>query len=242
MDNIHFRNSPLVEVSFYAECVPSVLLDDEKAKFAQKKLLSGYQSDVFPESRVRRVVLDDPQERERWVIVAENKGERVVIIFKSNLFSYTYKGVYDSWENYIERAKVSFHDYLAFLKPLKVNRLGVRNINEICNLPFSSHPTAILVDLPHPRDGLKTVPVEYMVRDRQYYPDYDLFSTVLQTERLSKDEKDVHWRATVDIDVFAMNKEGLDLSEIDVWLERMRTLKNAVFVRAFHKEILELFK
>ena len=244
MSALHLSKSPLVESSFYVECVPSRYIDE--------KMVSIIREDLTKEFPVFRVI-DDRRWRvrnlsdqipygEKKSIIAENRDKKTTIVIRSNYFSVSFRSGYTSWESFVSLALEYMDRYMHYAQPKKINKIGVRNINELTNLPYSNHPKAVLKEIPSPREKLISAPIEYILKDTQYYPECDLFATVVQSERPMRTNQTMSWRAIIDIDVFAADQKGIARELINEKLNGVRILKNQLFYGLIHAEILELLK
>ena len=244
MNPFHLSKSPLIETSFYIECVPSIYIDDGMVQAIRNDFsteVSSFRVIDDRRWRVRNLSSQIP-EGQRKSIIADIGNKKITLVIRSNYFNLSFRDGYTNWEEFISIALSYMNRYLGYTHPKKIHKIGVRNINELVNLPFSSHPTAILSEMPPPRKGLKCVPVEYTVKDTQYYPESDLFSTVMQSERPMRNAQTLSWRALVDIDVFATGQDGLSIDSLTQKLAAIRSLKNQLFFRLIHSAILEILK
>ncbi len=244
MEYMHLSKSPIVEASFYIECVPTNYIDREKAKNITDKLSREFAAFKVIDDRRWRVrnLSEQIPEGSRKSIIAESEDHKILIVVRSNYLSVTLRRGYTGWSEFITLAFKYLSKYIDYTCPVKINKIGIRYVNELINLPLSSHPKAILKEVPAPRKGLACVPVEYMLKDTQYYPDSDLFSTVVQSERLMRNSPTMSWRALVDIDVFAVDPKGVQMDTIRERIEKARKLKNNLFFTLIHEEILEILK
>ena len=230
----HLTHSPLKEVTLYLDC---------QCEYADNAVnVDNICKDLPAHFDKCRIV--EPKGEKGPVLMIEASSSSNVILMKPSQFSYSVMGHYDDWESFVKEALQGFGVYVNGYKLNKVFKVGVRSVDEILSdksindfeVPFSSGVKEC--------DFSEGRPIEYLVKNTQYYPEYNLFGREVRASRIFRSDRDMYKiKSTYDVDVFFMNmRTGIEPDEFEERLKQIHLLKNQLFFSAIRKDVLEAFK
>lgn len=226
----HLNKHQLVETALYAHCVnPHVHTNAEVVNFVKS---------ISPDARIRMLPqgATDKGADSGPLVAGESQNPRRAVVIKPNLFLYELLEGYDNWEIFISEGLKYLLQYLKEFKTTKINRFGVRSVNKFVQPDTGVVQDAFFTEATGKRSGLKSVPFEVVETDTQYYPDYDLSATIVQSVRTLSLHKPMPQNGLLDINVFFLSKEGIDSSAFGQILERIHELKNRLFFSLVSEE------
>jgi uncharacterized protein (TIGR04255 family) len=186
--------------------------------------------------------------------VMQRKGGPVGYFFRSadgknimqarhNGFAFSRLRPYGSGDAFRQEARELWQHYRAIVRPLRVNRLALRNINRIeIPVPFGDFRDYILTS-PEIAPGLPQGLAHYLLRLVMPHPEHPglVASVISSMEAVTTVEGRAVLPVIFDIDVF--QEVDLDPEDSNVWgiLGDIRQYRNEIFFKSMTDKALELF-
>lgn len=247
-DYPHLKNSPLLETSLSVD-LNSAVVDEKGVVEAIKSAIPEY-SDYQPilENNLNIDLTSDHPgivERKIWKGGNFKRDEHNVVVVrptspKSIAVAFCMVNGYTTWEDFSGRGRQVVDAIRKLIGAQDVKRVGVRCIDRIRPSYASCPLVDVFTTVPKSPKELQTEEMkEFFYRDIKFYPDYNLWATVIRTSRRqAADPSPVY---VLDTDVFSvLNKSPTDEEVADL-LIRMRALKNAIFFGSIADKCMEQY-
>lgn len=239
-ENFHLSKSPLIEVTFYCEGIGNPINSKELATEYAKCVIPDYENvRLFPSRMLTTRRFLSSEQDESFAVVGERRIARRGVRFKQGFFSFSLLGSYPGWDVFVSEATDIYMRYVSCLKVGRVKRIGVRSVNRFLPLRVDQHPSSILNELPGPRDGLDAEIIDFVNKDTQYYPDRDLYSAVIQSMKTRGVDDGVMRQVFLDLDVFALDKNGMPIDAVGEVLSKVHKLKDDLFFGLVRESVLQ---
>ena len=172
----------------------------------------------------------------------QSNDQKYIAQFNRDGFVLSRLEPYETWEKLWREAKRLWSSYIGFLKPLQIDRAGLRYINRI-QLPFgdmnfeeylqvsSSTPT----ELDFPISG-------FMHQDSVAVPNNPYVINIIKTIQPPNLGAGIGLGLILDIDVATTQFFETDDRKLEIHLSKMRWLKNKVFFGFIKPKSLEMFR
>ena len=231
MNNINiFRltKSPVVEVSLYLECFSLKNGREVDCHAIQQALLKEY-----PNFRI--IEQNNPREKGP-VILAEAIEEKKALLLKPSLYSFSMTQTYSDWDYFVKSALDTFPLFIEKFGLEKVVRVGVRSVNKFPVISGVKTARDIFTTVVESLDEESSISIDYLLKKTHYYKKYDLYGTTVLAARTLK-SADV--RASMDVDVFALDLKGIAPKDFLSKLGSIRVLKDLLFFSTVQSNILK---
>jgi uncharacterized protein (TIGR04255 family) len=154
--------------------------------------------------------------------------------FRRDAFAYSHLRPYASWQVMFDEMKRLWSVYSTLTKPTKLDRIGVRFINQI---PLQGRDfRSLLQGAPTSSELIENMPiVNFLHQDNLAVPGHPYAITIRKT--IQQPTMDI---LIIDIDVCTLQSVALD--EIDEHLANLRWLKNKVFFSVLSQKAIEGLK
>lgn len=195
----------------------------------RKRLQEGaFQFGSSPEARINEL---------GWFIVATSEDGQQIVQFHQDRFVFNCLAPYKNWEAFQEEGLRLWHLYRELAAPDKIQRMGVRFINQ-----FSIQLGADIDDFFHaaPKTpaGLEQLPLSgFLHRETLTVPDYPYEINIIRTVQPGESQRPA--QLILDIDVFTITPLSLDEDPIKERLREMRWLKNKAFFGSVTNKIIK---
>ncbi len=205
--------------------------------YPQKKELRSFESRMVPTVRG-----PEPSAKDMGINAFHFTSEDDTKRIQSKINGYTFNRLapYESWEEMVTLAKQGWDLYRDKMQPQKVTRIAARYVNVI-NIPsrdiainnyFNMYPV-----LP---DGLPSLVDDFFFKISSNFSEIGATAivTMASAQRIAPDISSV----ILDIDVFLSKR--LEPADEGIWtiLERLRSIKNEIFVTIVTDKTKELFR
>lgn len=247
MTERQLRHSPLIETTFYVSFVPESKKDASEIRSFGEQYFKGAEFKRFLVKKdVNVSILTDGSVKTDNTSDVEGaqfeKSGRKVLSLKRNSFLFTQLDGYENWDSFCNDAMEFYSAYVKYVGVKGIFRIGVRCVDRIFlatgNIP--SYPSDCLTTVSDLRSLFGDVePIDFMYRDFVRFGKYDLLATY--TRVMKKPQGKVP-TLFLDTDVFAFDpnlSKGLAVEA--GLLTRIRKVKNILFFKSMHDEIVKEF-
>ncbi len=200
------------------------------------------QHDIQAEFRVEQGRVVPPETRQIFQGIKLSKdGGRRQVQFRTDGFTFNNVGKYIGGDGLIEETLALWPRYVAVARPERVNRLAMRDINTLPDLPWREGDPFdrflnAAAELPEP--GPQAVS-EFLSRVVAHDP---LGATAIVTQRFAPGTDGVHpFQLMIDVDVFFAKEIGTDPAELRQMLTILRGVKNRSFFSVLTDEAVMLY-
>lgn len=169
-----------------------------------------------------------------------SKDQTQVVVMTSEGFTISQLAPYTGWDKFEAASKRLWNEYLNVVKPSSITRLAVRYINkldmkqtQVDLADVLTAPPALPGDL---ESNLENFLNRVVIRDSKS----DIRAIVTQTPSESIESK--YPSIILDIDVFLLNGDGIDGSEIWTIINKLRLFKNDIFFKSITDNHMEAYK
>lgn len=168
-------------------------------------------------------------------VVLRSADGKWVVQFRLDGFTLSRLEPYTSWDELTSRARTLWSSYSRAAKPDRIVRVASRFINRIPLPPDQPFEKTFATTFTLAAKLPQTV-VGYLLRVVVPFEREGVMAII--TQALPQNTKD----CTFDLDVFAMNPDGM--SEAELWskLDQLRDVKNRLFFESLTAEALDKFK
>lgn len=172
--------------------------------------------------------------------VFKSKNGKNLVQFRSNGFTINKIKPYSSWEAEILKAKKLWPIYKDLAKPLGINRIAVRAINDIVLPNEAGKPDKLLKYHPRTPTINGGVTINNFVKRHQLSVRNNCTVNIVLAYEGKRSDHDVTF--LLDIDIYKTDVSDLDDKSIWEQLDQMNDLKNEIFLNNLTQKGLEVFK
>ena len=247
MTERQLKHSPLIETTFYALFVPNNKKDASEIRSFGERYFKGAEFKRFLVKKdVSVSILTDGSVKTDNTSDVEGvqfeRSGRKVLSLKRNSFSFTQLDGYENWESFCNDALEFYSVYANYVEVKGVLRIGVRCVDRIFlatgNIPpYPSDCLTTIYDLRIPFGDVE--PIDFMYRDFIRFNKYDLLAAYTRVMKKTQGKVPTLF---LDTDVFALDpnlSKGLTVET--GLLTRIRKVKNILFFKSIHDEIVKEF-
>ncbi|MDR5729828.1 MAG: TIGR04255 family protein [Terriglobia bacterium] len=149
---------------------------------------------------------------------------------------------YETWEKLSREAKRLWSSYIEFLKPLQIDRVGLRYVNRI-QLPFGEVNFEEYLQVSPSTPPELDFPISgFMHQDSVVVPNNPYAINIIKTIQPPNLTTGTGLGLILDIDVGTTQFLEMDDIKLGVHLSKMRWLKNKVFFGSIKRRSLEMFR
>ncbi len=180
---------------------------------------------------------DMQQKQVGYNFISNNKKQ--IIQARINGFTFSRLKRYETWEKLQDEAFRLWRLYVQHLRPLSIERVACRYINEI-RLKIPVRLRDYLTAPPGRPESAPEVLASFLTR--VVIPYEELGATAIVTQALEKVADDGAVPIILDIDVF--KSDSFDIGSTDAWdtLDKLREVKNQLFFNSIEEKTVELYK
>ena len=243
-----FPNAPITEAIF-----------DIRAKLPDGSDLNIFQKfqenikDRFEDRKIRHFFQAEfklsPGKDESVPIIPKGKADGYLFrsanehkIVQARLDGFTFNKLkpYEDWEKFYGEARSLWELYKRIIKPIRVDRIGLRYINRIeIPIPFADFNEYILTN-PHIAPGLPQALSHLFMRIE--IPNDEIGAIAIITQTTQKPTESNKLPLIFDIDVIKKANYTEEMSELWSDFNKLRNFKNDIFFNSITDKTKELFK
>ena len=220
--------SPLVEVSLYMECFCRKEGPDVDCRAIQQALAKQYPN--------FRVIAQNNPRGKGPVILAEAVEEKKALLLRPSGYSFSMTQTYSDWNCFVVSALETFPLFIDKFGLDKVVRVGVRSVNKFPVMAEVKTAHDVFATVVEEQNIGTRIPIDFLLKETHYYNDYDLYGTTVLAARTLKSNE---VRASMDVDVFALNLNGINPEDFTNKLDSIRVLKDVLFFSMVRPNILK---
>ena len=165
-----------------------------------------------------------------------------IVQFNKNGFVFSRLDPYQSWETLFSEATRLWEEYIAFIKPIEINRVGVRYINRFQLPPGEVRFEDYLNPSPEAPRGLDFPFSNFLHQDTLVVPDHPYAINIIRTVQPPMDPNTMAITLVLDIDAFTLSGFEFDNELLKRKLSEIRWLKNKAFFGSITDKAVKLFE
>ncbi len=170
-----------------------------------------------------------------------NSGDKLQLArFHRDLFSFNRLKPYCDWERFSSEAIRLWNIHNDLAKPVEVQRVGLRFINQIEVSNDSFELEDYLKVSPKEPDGLDLPFANFYHKDSFLVSGYNYIINIIKTLKPSADPTDISKYIIIDIDVFTYKPIDINNICFENCLDEMRWLKNKAFFGTITEKTKEI--
>jgi uncharacterized protein (TIGR04255 family) len=245
----HLRRAPIIEAVMDIRTRVSDLWSEKRAKEVLNVRIPEYPvthsiTQFMHEFSVGPNRNPQPQKNTRsWNGIRIETADHIQIAqFNRNGFVFSRLHPYENWDRFIGEALRLWMLYKELVKPVQIERIGVRFINRMDVAQKDFRIDDYLQDIPKYFLGSEFHTSGFLYNDILEIPGYLYVIKVVRTIQPLQPDAEKKIGVIIDIDVFTKQDFSANPADIlDKFLSEMRWLKNKIFFQSITSKAKEMF-